>query len=231
MHEGRSSDAPGSPTYPRRGIVLFTPDLPLATQPFQEGRPAIPVGSAFEVRGSDDDPVDWSFLSVVLLTPSTIERKLQEEVLKVLQQSVFLTGTTTMTATEDQVMAYFADRLEPSAATSRPVLDVAAELRRTYVGQQVTVSVAFACGEMFDGPDAPDTATLVRYLIGHEDPAKAAPASIRGRFGQDSLAEAAEQGRLVESVIHSSATFADAEREFGIWLEPTGMKLQTWETF
>ncbi|GAB3282511.1 nucleoside-diphosphate kinase [Kineosporia babensis] len=201
-----------------------TPNLPIPTSPFSNDQrsdhnAALPT---------PQDGLDWRLLSLVLVTPDCIERGLQEQALDKLRENVFLSCITNIIATEEQIMRHFSNLLSHEASLSWPGVDIASELKRLYVGREVCIGIAFACGEMFDGPDAPDTATLVQHLIGHEDPAQADPSTVRGKLGRDSIATALHQRRLVESVIHSSASPAAAAREFGIWLEPLGMNVQTW---
>lgn len=79
-----------------------------------------------------------------------------------------------------------------------------------FVGRQIVVALA-------EGEDA--VATVLRRL-GHSDPSRAGPDTIRGRFGIDSFARAREEGRLADCVIHSSDSALDVEREFDIWFGP-----------
>jgi len=79
-----------------------------------------------------------------------------------------------------------------------------------YVGRQVVVAIA-------EGKDA---AANVRRRLRHSDPARADPATIRGRFGTDSFDRARREGRLADSITHSSDSSRDVEREFDNWFGP-----------
>jgi nucleoside-diphosphate kinase len=91
-----------------------------------------------------------------------------------------------------------------------------ARIDAAYVGK--TVTVAFAHG-------APGIHARLRYLIGHTDPSKAAPGTIRGDLGADSLDAALKEKRLVRNLVHTSDDPAAARRECGAWFG-AGVPLQ-----
>lgn len=153
--------------------------------------------------------VDWRRWSVVLLKPDCVARGLADEVTAWVAREVTVVDQRTVTVSEEQIVAHYADLLTTRRAYFTWV-DVAADLRRTYVGQRVGIALAH-------GPDA---AVRLRGLLGHFDPSEADPATIRGRFGIDSLRQAQSQGRLIANVIHSSDDPDGARREFGIWYGP-----------
>jgi len=153
--------------------------------------------------------VDWSGWSVVLLKPDCLIRGLVAPVLTWVGQHVIVVDQRIVIATEQQIFAHYDDLLTTRLAHFTWV-DVQADLRHTYVG--VRVGIALAYGE--------DAAPRLRDLIGHFDPSQAAPDTIRGRFGDDSLRRAKAEGRLIANVIHTSDDPEGAEREFGIWYGP-----------
>lgn len=75
-------------------------------------------------------------------------------------------------------------------------------------GEKVLVAV-------FVGEDA---VAIGREVIGDSDPAQAAPGTVRGDFGTDSMAVADREGRAVRNVAHASDSREAAEREFSLWL-------------
>lgn len=160
--------------------------------------------------------VDWSQWSVVLLKPDCLERGLVAAVLARITAHAEIVATQTVTVTRDQIFAHYDDVL--LAPEQYAPVDVAADLQRRYVGSQVVVSLA--CGPP-PGPGLPDTATMLRSLLGHYDPAQASPDSIRGHFGTDSLIVARSQNRLIDNLIHSSDDPGAARRDFLIWFGPT----------
>jgi nucleoside-diphosphate kinase len=155
---------------------------------------------------------DWSAWSIVLLKPDCLERGLSEAVLARIAEHAIIVERQVVTVTEAQIFAHYDDLLEEPGRVA-PV-DPATDLRRRYVGQQVMTAVAH-------GPAAglgdPGTPALLRGLLGHFDPAQAAPGSIRGYFGTDSLMSARAQGRLIDNLIHTSDDPAAARRDFLIW--------------
>jgi nucleoside-diphosphate kinase len=153
--------------------------------------------------------VDWTWWSVVLLKPDCVARDLVNPVLAQVSAEVAVVDRRIITATEDQIIAHYTDLLTARLAYFTWV-DVATDLRREYAGHQV--GIALACGR--------NAAPRLRDLLGHYDPARASPASIRGRFGRDSLLHAQAENRLIRNVIHSSDDAVGAEREFGIWYGP-----------
>jgi len=163
--------------------------------------------------GADDDhsagssAVDWRRWTIVLLKPDCIARGLVDEVLDVLREDVRIVAKRAVTVTEDRILRHYADLVEDPELLA---IDVRTELRRMYLGRQVVVALA-------EGQEA---ATTVRRRLGHSDPARASPATIRGRFGIDSFARARQEGRLTDNVIHSSDTCQDVERDFKIWFGP-----------
>jgi len=150
--------------------------------------------------------VDWSRWSVVLLKPDCVARRLVAPVLTWIGQHVTVVDQRTVIPTEAQIFAHYNDLLTTRLAHFTWV-DVAEDLRRTYVGVRVGIALAYGV----------DAAPRLRNLIGHFDPSQAGPDTIRGRFGDDSLRRAKAEGRLIANVIHTSDDPEGAEREFGIW--------------
>ncbi|MCW6007783.1 nucleoside-diphosphate kinase [Micromonospora sp. CPCC 205371] len=162
--------------------------------------------------------IDWTRWTVVLLKPDCVARSLVEPVLTWVSTEITLVDQRLVTATEEQIFAHYADLLTTRRAHFTWV-DVATDLRRTYVGQRVGIALGHA----------PNAAPRLRDLLGHYDPTQAGLLTIRGRFGQDSLRQAQAEGRLIANVIHSSDDPAGTEREFDIWYGPTHRHLLTLE--
>jgi len=57
----------------------------------------------------------------------------------------------------------------------------------------------------------------LREAAGPTDPAKASKETIRGKYSNDSLEQAINEGRPVRNVVHCSDSPAEAEREIGVW--------------
>jgi nucleoside-diphosphate kinase len=146
----------------------------------------------------------WSLWTVILLKPDCLARRLTGPVLNMAAQQVRVTAWRTLYPTAGQVFTHYAD-IPPLSA--RLGVDVAAELRRIYLGHPVTVAVGY-------GPDA---AARLRAVLGPTDPAQAGPDTIRGRFGTDSLAKARSEGRLIDNLIHSSDHAGVVARDLALW--------------
>jgi nucleoside-diphosphate kinase len=127
---------------------------------------------------------------------------------------VTLVDQRTVTPTEEQIFAHYDDLLTTRRGHFTWV-DIAADLRRTYVGKPVGIALGYA----------PNAAPRMRDLLGHFDPTHAGLFTIRGRFGQDSLRQAQAERRLIANIIHSSDDPAGTEREFGIWYGPDSLCL------
>lgn len=153
-----------------------------------------------------DVPPDpgWSLWTVILLKPDCLARRLTGPVLTMAAQHVRVTAWRTLYPTAGQVLTHYADILPLSA---RLGVDVAAELRRIYLGHPVTVALGY-------GPDA---AARLRAVLGPTNPAQAGPDTIRGRFGTDSLAKARSEGRLIDNLIHSSDHAGVVARDLALW--------------
>jgi len=149
---------------------------------------------------------DWRRWTVVLLKPDCVARGLVDPVLTWVGSVVTIVDRRLVAPTEDQITAHYFDLLTTRRAHFTWV-DVAADLRRNYVGKRVGIALGY-------GDNA---AARLRELLGHYDPAQAGPDTIRGRFGLDSLLQAMAEGRLIDNLIHSSDHAAGAAYEFAIW--------------
>jgi nucleoside-diphosphate kinase len=157
---------------------------------------------------------DWSHWTVILLKPDCLARNLNGPVLGMVGQHIRVTAQHTLYPTLEQVFTHYADILPLSAELG---VDVAAELRPIYLGHPVTV--ALGCG--------PDAATRLRAVLGATDPAEADPATIRGRFGTDTLRKARSQGRLIDNLIHTSDHAGTVADDLARWFGPHATTLLT----
>jgi nucleoside-diphosphate kinase len=93
--------------------------------------------------------------------------------------------------------------------------DLPSYIDAAYVGRKVTIALAHG---------DPGMHARLRQVIGHTDPTRAAAGTIRADLGQDSVAAAASQKRLVRNLVHTSDDPAAARREYGTWYGP-GIRL------
>jgi nucleoside-diphosphate kinase len=161
------------------------------------------------------EPTDgWGRWSVVLCKPDAVRRGLVEVILSDLSTHLELVARREVIVTKAQIFTHYADMI---ALDAKFPFDVATELRRNYVGQHVTVALGHGTHD--------DTPQRIRALLGHYDPARADPASIRGRYGIDSLTAARTEGRFIDNLIHTSDDPEGAEREFRVWFGPDYLTL------
>jgi len=59
----------------------------------------------------------------------------------------------------------------------------------------------------------------VRNICGPTDPSKAPKGTIRGDFGEGSMAESYKQKKVVKNAIHASSALKDAEFEIGMFFK------------
>ena len=147
--------------------------------------------------------IDWSQWTVILLKPDCLAA-----------QHVRVTAERILYPTAEQVFTHYDDIVPLSAELG---VDVAAELRRIYLGHPVMVALGH-------GPDA---AVRLRAVLGPTDPAEAGPDTIRGRFGTDTLRKARSEGRLIDNLVHSSDHADVVARDLAIWFGPGTTALLT----
>ncbi|MCO5999798.1 nucleoside-diphosphate kinase [Actinoallomurus rhizosphaericola] len=150
--------------------------------------------------------VDWTRWTVILLKPDCVRRGLVDAVLEHVSRYVRVLAVRRVTVSREQILAHYADMLSPEVSQNLGI-DVPAELVRMFVGHQVVVALGYGT----------DAAARLRAVIGDTNPDLAGPDTIRGRFVIDTFAAARAQGRLLETVIHTSDHAEVVERDFAIW--------------
>lgn len=160
-----------------------------------------------ETSGGVLGGIDWSRWSVILCKPDCVRDGKVDAVLERIAAVVPVLGRRDVVVADWQVFVHYWDLLVDRDWYD---LDTPTALREMYAGKRVTVALAH-------GPAGTDTPALVRSLLGHFDPSQAAPDSIRGALGTDSLTAARAAGRLVENLVHSSDDPAATCRDFGTW--------------
>ncbi|MGW3447382.1 nucleoside-diphosphate kinase [Streptomyces sp. NPDC001076] len=158
-------------------------------------------------RGEVVPGADFSRRSVILCKPDCVERGLVDEVLdRIAAAGVTVSARRDLVAQAWQAHVHYWDLLVD--ADSFPDRDVPACLDAVYAGRPVTVALAH--GE-------PGLHDRLRHLIGYFDPTKAAPGTIRGDLGDDSLKAAILERRFVRNLVHTSDDSEAARRDFGTW--------------
>lgn len=68
--------------------------------------------------------------------------------------------------------------------------------------------------------EGPHAVELVRKIVGHTLPAKAAPGTIRGDYSYDSSALANFGKRPIKNLLHASGNKEEADFEIALWFKP-----------
>ncbi|MEU3434041.1 nucleoside-diphosphate kinase [Streptomyces sp. NPDC006863] len=157
--------------------------------------------------GTVVEGIDFARWSVILCKPDAVERGLVDAVLeRIAAAGVTITGRQDVTVQAWQAHVHYWDLLVDRDWF--PGRDIPACLDAAYAGREVTVALAH--GE-------PGLHTRLRDLLGHFDPTVAAPGTIRGDLGDDSLEAALAEKRLVDNLVHTSDDQDAARRDFGTW--------------
>jgi nucleoside-diphosphate kinase len=70
------------------------------------------------------------------------------------------------------------------------------------------------CAIVFKGEEA---IKVVRKITGATNPSLADKDTVRGKWGEDDLIKANEEGRATRNLVHASGNIEEARREIGIW--------------
>nr|BAP34727.1 nucleoside diphosphate kinase [Streptomyces sp. ML694-90F3] len=150
--------------------------------------------------------IDFTRWAVILCKPDAVERGLADAVLERIESTgVAILARRDLTAEPWQAHVAYRELLTNPGHLAA---DLPRLLDGMYVGRPVTVALAH--GE-------PGIHPRLRRLIGHTDPARAVPGTIRGDLGEDSLTAATADKRLVRNLVHTSDDPDAARRDFGTW--------------
>ncbi|MFK4184377.1 nucleoside-diphosphate kinase [Streptomyces sparsogenes] len=150
---------------------------------------------------------DFAECSVILCKPDAVERGLVDVILdRIAAEGFTVSDRQDVTVQPWQIHVHYWDLLVD--ADWFPDRDIPTCLDDTYAGRPV--AVALAHGE-------PGLHARLRQLLGHFDPTRAAPGTIRGDLGDDSLAAALSENRLVRNLVHTSDDPDATRRDFGTW--------------
>ncbi|MGW0825210.1 nucleoside-diphosphate kinase [Streptomyces sp. NPDC002845] len=160
--------------------------------------------------GAVVEGVDFDRWAVILCKPDAVARGLVNRILGMISDAgIAVSDRMDLVAQPWQAHVVYRDML---ADTGRHRLrDLPSYIDAAYAGQKVTVALAH--GE-------PGVHARLRQLIGHTDPTRAVPGTIRGDLGDDSLAVAQAERRLVRNLVHTSDDPPGARREYGTWYGP-----------
>lgn len=157
--------------------------------------------------GAVVEGIDFARWAVVLCKPDAVQRNMVDAVLqRIAATGITITDRRDLTALAWQAHVHYWDLLVD--ADWYPGRSIPSCLDAMYAGQPVTVALAY--GE-------PGFHHRLRQLLGHFDPTHAAPGTIRGDLGKDSLQAALAEKRLVQNLVHTSDDPDAARRDFGTW--------------
>ncbi|MFJ3310740.1 nucleoside-diphosphate kinase [Streptomyces sp. NPDC086549] len=167
------------------------------------------------MSGTVVEGVDFDRWVVVLCKPDAVARGLVPRILDMISTAgITVSDRMDVVAQAWQAHVVYRDMLADTGR--RDMRDLPSYVDAAYVGQKVTVALAH--GE-------PGVHARLRQLIGHTNPTRAVPGTIRGDLGEDSVAVATVEKRLVHNLVHTSDDPASARREYGTWFGP-GIRLQ-----
>ncbi|MET9040707.1 nucleoside-diphosphate kinase [Streptomyces mirabilis] len=150
---------------------------------------------------------DFGRCSVILCKPDAVERGLVDAVLeRIGVADVTIASRIDVVVQAWQAHVHYWDLLVDAGWF--PDRGIPACLDDAYAGKAVTVALAYG---------KPGIHNRLRHLIGHFDPTRAGPGTIRGDLGSDSLDAALSQKRLVHNLVHTSDDSDAARRDFGTW--------------
>jgi nucleoside-diphosphate kinase len=162
------------------------------------------------MSGAVVEGVDFDRRAVILCKPDAVARGLVNRILGMISDAgIAVSDRLDLVAQPWQPHVVYRDLLADTGR--RDLRDLPSYIDDAYAGQKVTVALAH--GE-------PGVHARLRQLIGDTDPTRAVPGTIRGDLGDDSLAAARVEKRLVRNLVHTSDHPASARREYGTWWGP-----------
>ncbi len=143
--------------------------------------------------------------SLILIKPDAMQRGLKKSlILDFMNQGYLITRERELVVTKELILAHYDDVIR-----NNPSIPLAEMFLKEYVGQTITALELSSSN--------PNFIQDVRTYLGATDPAKADPQSLRGRYGEDSMAKAMEERRTVKNLLHASDSAEAAERELKLW--------------
>lgn len=143
--------------------------------------------------------------TLIILKPDALQRGLQDELLSFfLRKGIRIAKSKKVTVKKKIILRHYEEVIERIG--KGPFRDYVVN---EFVNQEVFIAIL--------EQDSEGLVLRVRALIGATDPALAAPDSLRGMYGKDSLAQAREEQRMLRNLIHASDSFDSFVREVSLW--------------
>lgn len=146
----------------------------------------------------------------IMFKPDAVERDLVTTILQIFEKNGFVIEKNRDVCVDQHlILSHYRDVID------KLKLDyLEGAILKTFVGQ---------CVPVFEvSKDCEDIIHEVRELVGATDPAKASPFSIRGRFGEDHMAQAISEKRMLKNLIHASDSLESAIEEMELWFHHEG---------
>jgi len=144
---------------------------------------------------------------LLILKPDCLRRGIVELVLdRYLAAGFTIDAVGYRTVDRDLILAHYAE----SIARIGPELET--RVLNSYVGRHMVPVVL--------GYEGAEGIAKARLLTGATDPSKAAPGTIRGDLGNDTVAAAIAGNRVCENLVHCSDSEESFQRELALWFRP-----------
>ncbi len=141
----------------------------------------------------------------IMFKPDAVQRQLVSTILDIFKSNGFSVDMSKEVVVDAPlILSHYEDVIK---AVNQPYFQQA--ILDVFVGQKVFAYVL--------SKDTEDAVKEVRTLIGATDPAKADPNSIRGKFGDDALANSMAEKRMLRNLIHASDSRESVIRETRLW--------------
>ena len=173
--------------------------------------------------------------TLIILKPDTVKRGLVGEIINRFERAglTILAARLDMPSSDKLNLHYQVEKLAP-------IIGQKSKDAGTDVGGNVAeygrMVLGWNCDYMMSGPvmimalEGENAIKRVRSLVGTTNPQNAAPGTIRGDFGQDSIAKANEDRRGTANLVHASDKsdgdnpFEEANYELNLWFEDHGFE-------
>jgi nucleoside-diphosphate kinase len=137
----------------------------------------------------------------VLLKPDALRRRLIAEILDRLQKAgLDVIKIQSGHCDEETAFKHYANLADRGAGIM--------ERNAHFISSGTTVAL------ILEGPNA---VARARATIGSTEPLKAAPGTIRGDLGSDTIADANKEDRGLENLVHASDSDESAQAEIKLW--------------
>lgn len=147
------------------------------------------------------------YYTFIMLKPDAVAQGLTEEIVTRLKNAgLSIAHVHCTTATPEIICRHYA---EPIAKYGEGFRENA---KRYFDGKTVL--------PMLIAAERADIVPFVRTVVGATDPKKAAPGTIRGDLGTDSLEASMAENRMCENLIHASDSPQAVREEAAIWFTP-----------